>query len=65
MLGTLPSTYLKWDVSTNLRARDFEYRANLADQVLNDVFYLDRIEWESAESALIDNKTNVGGEGGG
>ncbi|KAL2932793.1 Uncharacterized protein RDABS01_015912 [Bienertia sinuspersici] len=51
MLGTLPSTYLKW-VSNNLRARDFEDWAKLADQVLDDPVYQDRIEWEYAEKLL-------------
>ncbi|XP_062026152.1 uncharacterized protein LOC133742487 [Rosa rugosa] len=60
MLGTLPSTYLKW-VSTNLRARDFEHWAKLADQVLSDAVYRDRIEWESAENALSGNRSNAGG----
>lgn len=51
MLGTLPSTYLTW-VSKNLRARDFEEWAQLADQVLEDPVYKDRIEWEFAEKVL-------------
>uniref|UniRef100_A0A803M9U0 Uncharacterized protein n=1 Tax=Chenopodium quinoa TaxID=63459 RepID=A0A803M9U0_CHEQI len=51
MLGTLPSNYLKW-VSNNLRARDFEEWAKLADQVLEDPVYKDRIEWEYAERLL-------------
>lgn len=51
MLGTLPSTYLKW-VSNNLRARDFEEWAKLADQVLEDPVYKDRLEWELAEKLL-------------
>ncbi|KAJ0008375.1 hypothetical protein Pint_30586 [Pistacia integerrima] len=57
MLGTLPSTYLKW-VSKNLRARDFEHWAKLADQVLKDPVYKDRLEWEFAESVLIGNNVN-------
>ncbi|KAI4355917.1 hypothetical protein L6164_004642 [Bauhinia variegata] len=55
MLGTLPSSYLKW-VSKNLRARDFEEWAKLADQVLQDPIYKDRIEWELAENVLNGNK---------
>lgn len=51
MLGTLPSKYLKW-VSKNLRARDFEEWAKLADEVLEDPVYRDRIEWESAQKIL-------------
>ncbi|KAG9439622.1 hypothetical protein H6P81_019787 [Aristolochia fimbriata] len=51
MLGTLPSTYLKW-VSSNLRARDYEEWAKLADQVLRDPYYKDRLEWEHAEKIL-------------
>uniref|UniRef100_A0A5B7B4U7 Uncharacterized protein n=1 Tax=Davidia involucrata TaxID=16924 RepID=A0A5B7B4U7_DAVIN len=51
MLGTLPSNYLKW-VSKNLRARDFEEWAKLADRVLEDPVYRDRIEWELAEKVL-------------
>ncbi|KAH0731799.1 hypothetical protein KY289_002987 [Solanum tuberosum] len=51
MLGTLPSKYLKW-VTKNLRARDFEEWAQLADQVLSDPIYKDRIEWEFAQNLL-------------
>ncbi|CAK7323768.1 unnamed protein product [Dovyalis caffra] len=51
MLGTLPSTYLKW-VSKNLRAGDFEHWAKLADQVLQDPVYKDRVEWEFADAVL-------------
>lgn len=58
MLGTLPSTYLKW-VSKNLRARDFEEWANLADQVLQDPIYKDRIEWEFAENVLNGNRSKA------
>nr|POE52940.1 hypothetical protein CFP56_36115 [Quercus suber] len=58
MLGTLPSSYLKW-VSKNLRARDFEEWAKLADQVLQDPVYNDRIEWEFAENLLNGSSFNV------
>ncbi|XP_059444197.1 uncharacterized protein LOC132176090 [Corylus avellana] len=58
MLGTLPSTYLKW-VSDNLRARDFEGWAKLADQVLQDPVYKDRIEWEFAENLLSGNNNII------
>lgn len=58
MLGTLPSTYLKW-VSKNLRARDFEEWAKLADQVLQDPVYQDRIEWEFAENVLNGNRSKA------
>lgn len=51
MLGTLPSSYLKW-VSKNLRAGVFEYWAKLADEVLEDDVYKDRTEWEFAEKIL-------------
>lgn len=51
MLGSLPSSYLKW-VSKNLRAGDTEYWAKLADQVLDDDVYKDRVEWEFAEKIL-------------
>ncbi|KAF4379765.1 hypothetical protein F8388_023782 [Cannabis sativa] len=54
LLGTLPSNYLKW-VSKNLRARDFEHWANLADQVLKDPLYQDRIQWEFAQNILEGN----------
>ncbi|KAF4388714.1 hypothetical protein G4B88_018991, partial [Cannabis sativa] len=54
LLGTLPSNYLKW-VSKNLRARDFEHWANLADQVLQDPLYQDRIQWEFAQNILEGN----------
>ncbi|KAK4269597.1 hypothetical protein QN277_022734 [Acacia crassicarpa] len=58
MLGTLPSGYLKW-ISKNLRARDFEEWANLADQVLQDPIYKDRIEWEFAENVLNGNRSRT------
>lgn len=58
MLGTLPSSYLKW-VSKNLRAQDFEHWAMLADQVLQDPVYKDRIEWEFAENLLTGNSNDV------
>uniref|UniRef100_A0A7N0RBJ0 Uncharacterized protein n=1 Tax=Kalanchoe fedtschenkoi TaxID=63787 RepID=A0A7N0RBJ0_KALFE len=51
MLGSLPSTYLQW-ISKNLRAGDTEHWATLADQVLEDPVYKDRIEWEFAEKVL-------------
>ncbi|KAG6504916.1 uncharacterized protein LOC121986993 [Zingiber officinale] len=51
MLGSLPSSYLQW-VSNNLRARDFEEWARLADEVLRDPIYRDRLEWEAAERIL-------------
>ncbi|MQM19897.1 hypothetical protein Taro_052911 [Colocasia esculenta] len=51
MLGTLPSSYLTW-VSKNLRARDYEEWARLADEVLQDPVYGDRLEWEAAERVL-------------
>lgn len=51
VLGTLPSNYLKW-VSKNLRGRDFDEWAKLADQVLQYPVYKDRLEWESAERLL-------------
>lgn len=54
MLGSLPSTYLKW-VSKNLRAGDTEEWAKLADEVLTDPVYRDRIEWELAEKVLSGN----------
>ncbi|KAG5239430.1 hypothetical protein OIU77_013015 [Salix suchowensis] len=54
MLGTLPSTYLKW-VSKNLRAGDCEHWAKLADQVLQDPVYKDRLEWEFADTVLNGN----------
>ncbi|XP_068336919.1 uncharacterized protein [Pyrus communis] len=63
MLGTLPSAYLKW-VSKNLRARDFEDWAKLADQVLDDAVYRDRIEWEVAENILNGNRRNSIAAGG-
>ncbi|KAL5823673.1 hypothetical protein ACOSQ4_021573 [Xanthoceras sorbifolium] len=53
-LGSLPSTYLKW-ISQNLRAGDFHDWAKLADQVLHDPVYKDRIEWELAENLLTGN----------
>ncbi|XP_047333883.1 uncharacterized protein LOC124937634 [Impatiens glandulifera] len=58
MLGTLPSAYLKW-ISQNLRAGDTLEWAHLADQVLNDPVYKDRIEWESAQK-LLDGDSLIG-----
>ncbi|KAJ7952076.1 Golgin family A protein [Quillaja saponaria] len=55
MLGTLPSSYLKW-VSKSLRARDFEEWAKLAHEVLQDPIYTDHIEWEFAENLLSGNQ---------
>ncbi|MED6175632.1 hypothetical protein PIB30_080233 [Stylosanthes scabra] len=51
MLGSLPSRYLKW-VSNNLRAGHFLEWAKLADQVLQDPIYRDRMEWELALNVL-------------
>ncbi|KAL1829650.1 hypothetical protein ACET3Z_008062 [Daucus carota] len=51
LLGSLPSTYLKW-VSKNLRAGDYEEWARFSDEVLEDPVYKDRIEWEFAEKIL-------------
>ncbi|KAL1551872.1 hypothetical protein AAHA92_19662 [Salvia divinorum] len=60
MLGSLPSGYLKW-VSTNLRAGDTEEWARLADRVLADPVYRDRIEWEAAENILSGNAATSSG----
>lgn len=57
MLGTLPSSYLKW-VSKNLRARDYQEWANRADEVLTDPVYADRIEWEHAQRILTGNEVS-------
>jgi hypothetical protein len=57
MLGTLPSTYLKW-VSKNLRAGQYEDWAKFADEVLVDPVYKDRIEWEFALNLLSGNKAS-------
>nr|CAD1836090.1 unnamed protein product [Ananas comosus var. bracteatus] len=46
-----PSSYLRWVAST-LRARDSEPWARLADQVLADPVYRDRLEWEHAARLL-------------
>ncbi|CAN1139657.1 hypothetical protein LINPERPRIM_LOCUS23917 [Linum perenne] len=51
MLGAIPSSYLKW-ISGNLRAGDTLHWAQLADQVLQDSVYRDRIEWEFASRIL-------------
>ncbi|PKI34384.1 hypothetical protein CRG98_045224 [Punica granatum] len=58
MLGTLPSTYLRW-ISKNLRARDFEEWSRLADEVLEDSVYKDKIEWEFAEGLLNGNRATT------
>ncbi|WCJ37155.1 hypothetical protein M5689_018309 [Euphorbia peplus] len=57
MLGSLPSSYLKW-VSKTLRAGDSIHWATLADQVLQDPVYHDRLEWEFADSILNGNTNN-------
>lgn len=62
MLGSLPSSYLKW-VSKNLRAGDTQDWAKLADEVLVDSVYRDRMEWELAENVL--NGNNVGSSSSG
>ncbi|XP_022149418.1 uncharacterized protein LOC111017846 [Momordica charantia] len=64
MLGALPSSYLKW-VSKNLRAREFEEWAILADQVLEDPVYQDRIQWEFAHNVLsgTNARTRATGDG--
>ncbi|XP_060669358.1 uncharacterized protein LOC107428220 isoform X3 [Ziziphus jujuba] len=62
MLGTLPARYLKW-VSKNLRARDFEEWAKLADHVLQDPVYQDRIEWELAQNVLNGNSSSSSSSG--
>lgn len=64
MLGTLSSSYLKW-ISKNLRAREFEEWAILADQVLTDPVYKDRIEWEFAERLLTGNGASFSRSGEG
>lgn len=51
MLGTLPSTYLKW-VSKTLITPDVQHWSQLANEVLQDPVYKDRIEWEHAENLL-------------
>ncbi|GJT96888.1 hypothetical protein Tco_1092406 [Tanacetum coccineum] len=54
MLGMLPSDYLKW-MSTNPLMNtkgDFEKWGKLAQDVLEDEVYADRIEWELAERLL-------------
>jgi len=51
MLGSVPSSYLKW-VRKNLNAGDFLEWARLAEQVLQDPVYKDRLEWEVAEKYL-------------
>ncbi|KAL7100444.1 hypothetical protein ACP275_09G145700 [Erythranthe tilingii] len=58
MLGSLPSSYLRW-VSKNLRAGDTEEWAKLADQVLSDPVYRDRIEWELADKILSGNEASA------
>ncbi|OWM64841.1 hypothetical protein CDL15_Pgr028558 [Punica granatum] len=55
MLGTLPSTYLR-RISKNLRACNFEEWSRLADEVLEDPVYKDKIEWEFAEGVLKGNR---------
>ncbi|KAK6135604.1 hypothetical protein DH2020_030652 [Rehmannia glutinosa] len=64
MLGSLPSNYLRW-VSKNLRAGDMEEWAKLADEVLSDPVYRDRIEWELAEKVLNGNAASPRSNGNG
>lgn len=64
MLGSLPSAYLKW-VSSNLRAGDTEEWARLADRVLADPVYRDRLEWEAAEKILSGNAVSFSSSRGG
>lgn len=58
MLGTLPSKYLSW-VSHHLRAGHFLEWAELADEVLSDPCYKDRLEWELAEKVLRGDEMSV------
>lgn len=51
MLGTLSSEYLRW-MSKNLNTGEFEKWGNLAEDVLEDEIYADRMEWEVAERLL-------------
>ncbi|GER53670.1 hypothetical protein STAS_31203 [Striga asiatica] len=63
MLGSLPSSYLRW-ISKNLRAGDTLEWARWADQVLADPVYGDRIEWEAAEQVLNGNVARRHSDGG-
>ncbi|KAL4560095.1 hypothetical protein LXL04_032243 [Taraxacum kok-saghyz] len=51
MLGTLSSEYLRW-MSKNLITGEFVIWGKLADDVLEDEVYADRMEWEQAERLL-------------
>lgn len=62
MLGSLPSSYLKW-VSKNLRSGDTQEWAKLADEVLVDSVYKDRMEWELAENVLNGNNVRSSASG--
>ncbi|KAI3737822.1 hypothetical protein L2E82_27835 [Cichorium intybus] len=63
MLGTLSSEYLRW-MSKNLITGDFEIWRKLADDVLEDEVYADRMEWELAEK-LLTGEGMVGSSGSG
>eukprot|EP01018_Ginkgo_biloba_P021364 Gb_34652 [translate_table: standard] len=51
MLGTLPSKYLMW-LSENLKGSRLDEWSTMAEEVLEDPVYRDRIEWEKVELAM-------------
>ncbi|CAI9267660.1 unnamed protein product [Lactuca saligna] len=63
MLGMLSSEYLRW-MSKNLITGDSEKWGKLAEDVLEDEVYADRLEWEVAER-LLTGEGMVGSSGSG
>jgi hypothetical protein len=51
MLGTLPSSYLRWVVA-ELNYRETTSWADLNHDVLDDPIYIDHVEWEHAHRFL-------------
>lgn len=67
MLGMLPSDYLKW-MSTNPLMNtkgDFDKWGKLAQEVLEDEVYADRIQWELAENLLTGDQPHSSGSSSG
>lgn len=51
MMGTLPPKYLRWVVE-NVRGGPAGEWSEIAEQVLEDPFYRDRLEWDKVQMAM-------------
>ncbi|KAJ7514284.1 hypothetical protein O6H91_23G037300 [Diphasiastrum complanatum] len=52
LLGTLPQNYLRW-MAKSLKKTGAAFWADLAEEVLQDPHYQDRLEWEKLEQTLL------------